>query len=70
MLDLLHLLVSYGYYTDLDEINDVMCPLVSMLNGKNDVEDDWYIDDEDYCNSVFIKVRNIYVPTHLYAIDV
>ena len=36
MLDLLYLLVNYGYYTDLDEINDVISPLVSMLYGKSD----------------------------------
>ena len=36
MLDLLYLLVKYGYYDDLDDINSLIPSLVSLLNGKND----------------------------------
>ena len=36
MLDLLYLLVKYGYYDDLDDINALIPSLVSLLNGKND----------------------------------
>ena len=36
MLDLLYLLVKYGYYADLDDINVLMPPLISLLNGMND----------------------------------
>ena len=36
MLDLLYLLVKYGYYDDLEDINVLIIPLVSLLNGKND----------------------------------
>ena len=36
MLDLLYLLVKYGYYDDLDDINALITPLVSLLSGKND----------------------------------
>lgn len=30
------MLVKYGYYADLDDINALIIPLVSLLNGKND----------------------------------
>ena len=36
MLDLLYLLVKYGYYDDLDDINALIPLLMSLLNGKND----------------------------------
>ena len=36
VLGLLYLLVEYGYYDDLDDINALIAPLVSLLNGKND----------------------------------
>lgn len=36
VLDLLYLLVKYGYYDDLEDINALIIPLVSLLNGKND----------------------------------
>ena len=36
MLDLLYLLVKYGYYDDIRDINELIPPLVSLLNGKND----------------------------------
>ena len=36
MLDLLYLLVKYGYYDDLRDVNELIPPLVSLLNGKND----------------------------------
>ena len=36
VLDLLYLLVKYGYYANLDDIKDLMPPLVSLLNGMND----------------------------------
>ena len=36
MLDLLYLLVKYGYYDDLKDIKELIPPLVSLLNGVND----------------------------------
>jgi len=36
VLDLLYLLVKYGYYADLNDINVLMPPLISLLNGMND----------------------------------
>ena len=36
VLDLLYLLVKYGYYADLGDINVLMPPLTSLLNGMND----------------------------------
>ena len=36
VLDLLYLLVKFGYYDDLDDIKDLIPPLMSLLNGKND----------------------------------
>ena len=36
VLDLLYLLVKYGYYADLKDINVLMPPLISLLNGMND----------------------------------
>ena len=33
---MLYLLVKYGYYDDLDDINALIPSLVSLLNGKND----------------------------------
>jgi len=36
VLDLLYLLVKYGYYAAIDDINALIVPLVSLLNGMND----------------------------------
>ena len=36
MLDLLYLLVKYGYYANLKDINALIPSLVSLLDGKND----------------------------------
>ena len=36
MLNLLCSLVKYGYYASLDDINELIHPLVSLLDGKND----------------------------------
>ena len=36
VLGLLHLLVNYGYYSNLNDINELMDPLVSLLDGKDD----------------------------------
>ena len=36
VLDLLYMLVKYGYYADLKDINALMPPLLSLLNGMND----------------------------------
>lgn len=32
----MYLLVKYGYYAAIDDINALIVPLVSMLNGMND----------------------------------
>jgi len=36
VIDLLYLLVKYGYYANLDDIDKLMPSLLSLLNGKND----------------------------------
>ena len=36
VLDLLYLLVKYGYYADLNDIHELMPHLVSLMNGMND----------------------------------
>ena len=36
MLNLLYLLVKYGYYANLNDINALIPSLVSLLDGKND----------------------------------
>ena len=36
MLNLLYLLVKYGYYANLDDINELMPPLVSLLKFNDD----------------------------------
>ena len=35
-MDLLYLLVKYGYYANMNDINNLMPPLLSLLNGTND----------------------------------
>lgn len=36
MLDLLYLLVKFGYYDDFDDIKELIRPLMSLLEGIND----------------------------------
>ena len=36
VLELLYLLVKYGYFSNLKDINALMPPLCSILNGMND----------------------------------
>ena len=36
MLELLYLLVKYGYYSDRHDINALISPLISLLDGKYD----------------------------------
>ena len=36
VLELLYLLVKYGYYSNLEDIKALIPPLVSLLYGKND----------------------------------
>ena len=36
VLNLLYLLVKYGYYANLRDIHALMEPLISLLNGMND----------------------------------
>jgi len=38
VLNLLYLLVKYGYYADINDINALIIPLLSLLNGRNDKE--------------------------------
>ena len=38
VLDLLYLLVKYGYYADRKDIDVLMPPLISLLDGKNDLK--------------------------------
>lgn len=37
ILDVLGYLVRYGYYDDVADINEVMVPLIQLLDGKTDV---------------------------------
>lgn len=36
VIDLLHLLVKYGYYANLADIENLMPLLISLLDGSND----------------------------------
>ena len=36
MVDLLYLLIKYGYYANVGDINSLMPPLLYLLDGKND----------------------------------
>ena len=48
MLDLLYLLVKYGYYANLNDINALIPSLISLLNGKNDKPFPDANDDQSY----------------------
>ena len=37
VLEVLALLVKYGYYDDPKDVDDVLKPLVDVMNGFNDV---------------------------------
>ena len=37
MLRLLHYLVKFGYYMDLDDVRKLLPPLLSLLDGRQDV---------------------------------
>ena len=37
ILDVLGYLVRYGYYDDVADINEVMVPLIQLLDGETDV---------------------------------
>lgn len=37
VLDVLSLLVKYGYYDDSDDVEQVLIPLVDVMNGLTDV---------------------------------
>ena len=66
MLDLLYLLVKYGYYDDLRDINKLIPPLVSLLNGKNDRP---HPDANSVASEPFRDVRNWLLYTILYVLD-
>ena len=57
VLDLLYVLVKYGYYADLNDINALMPPLLSLLNGMNDKP---FPDASDEQSIHFRKVRAIH----------
>ena len=54
VLDLLYLLVKYGYYADMEDIKVLMPPLISLLNGKNDKP---YLEANASETSKFTNVR-------------
>ena len=54
ILDLLYLLVKYGYYANLNDINMLMPPLISLLNGMNDKP---FLNASDEQSIPFRKVR-------------
>lgn len=37
VLDVLSHLVRYGYYDDIEDVNEMMIPLVELLNGQTDM---------------------------------
>ena len=37
VLEVLALLVKYGYYDDADDVEEVLRPLVEVMNGKTDL---------------------------------
>ena len=36
VLRILHYLAKFGYYGDMDDIEQLMIPLLSLLDGRND----------------------------------
>ena len=62
MLDLLYLLVKYGYYDDLDDINALIPSLVSLLNGKNDKP---FVGANDDQSVLYREVRRYLVVIHI-----
>lgn len=36
VLEVLSYLVRYGYYDDIGDVNEVMIPLIRLLDGKTD----------------------------------
>ena len=37
VLELVHYLVTYGFYTERDKLNALLEPLMSLLDGTNDL---------------------------------
>jgi len=52
------LLVKYGYYANIDDINMLITPLMSLLNGKNDKP---FPAANDEGSKLFRKARNSYL---------
>ena len=59
MLDLLYLLVKYGYFDAIKDINELIPSLVSLLNGKNDK---LFPEANSNENDLFRQVRLVCLP--------
>ena len=57
VLDVLLLFVKFGYYKCLEDINNVLCPLLRILNGFNDKYSprDSNLNEEQLCDHDFTK---------------
>lgn len=58
MIDLLYLLVKYGYYANLDDISSLMPLLLSSLDGMNDQPSIQASKDE---TDDFKKVQHVWI---------
>ena len=63
MLDLLYLLVKYGYFDDIKDINELIPSLVSLLSGKNDK---LFPEANSNESDLFRQVRLVCLPIVLY----
>ena len=57
VLELLYLLVKYGYYSNLKDVNELIPALISLLNGMNDKP---FPDASDEESISFRKVAKCY----------
>ena len=57
MIDLLHLLVKYGYYANSNDINNLMPLLLSLLDGSDDRPSAQANEEE------FRKVQHVWIMT-------
>lgn len=70
-MTLLHLLVKYGYYDNLDDINKLMSPLLSLLNGTTDKPFLGATDEEskDF-RQVLLKINLLFLVSVNYSVIV
>ena len=50
VLSVLSLLVKYGYYDDPSDVNDVLKPLIAILDGRSDLPFPKETSTSTYCS--------------------